>query len=128
MSTNQRHMRGKAIVLPVASGVTSGAPCVCGQIPGVAETDRDANGNAAVNTEGTYAIAVKAIDGGGNSAVVAGDILYHTAADTPPVSKKNTGVRFGYAENTDPATVNAAVPNPLIAAGATATIQVRLGY
>lgn len=126
MSTNQRRSLGSLLRLAVASGVVSGDPCVCGTLPGVAETSRDSNGYASVNTRGVYAISVKGIDANGNSAVAAGDKLYHTAGDTPPVSKKATGVAFGWAVDTDPPTVGAA-PTSLIASGSTATIQVRIG-
>ena len=53
--------------------------------------------------------------GGGNSAVAVGDILYYVNADTPKISKKNTGVRYGYALQT-------------VGSGSTATIRVLLGY
>lgn len=115
MAKNQARTDGRYINGPVASGVVSGDPTVIGQIPGVAQIDRDSNGNATIDTRGTHTISVKGIDGGGNSAVAVGDILYHTQADTPPVSKKATGVRFGYAL-------------AAVTSGATATIEVKVGY
>lgn len=116
MATNENFRRGDYLPEPVASGVTSGAPCLVGtQMAGVAQADRDANGNAPVAYIGVYTLSVKGIDQGGNSAVAYGDILYYTTGDTPPVSKKNTGVRIGYARGT----VNSA---------ATTSIPVRLGY
>lgn len=115
MARNKVYQEGDQTYLPVAVGTVSGAPVAVGQIPGVAVTDRDSAGNATVDTEGVYNLSVKAIDGGGNSAVAVGDILYFVSADTPPISKKNTGVRFGYALDA-------------IVAGSTATIRVQLGY
>lgn len=115
MATNQVYMEGDELLLPVASGTLSGAPVVVGQIPGVAQADRDANGNAPVDTDGVYTLSVKGIDQVGNSAVAYGDILYFTVADTPPISKKNTGVRFGYAMGT-------------VASAGTGAIAVKIGY
>src|SRR5262245_27182492 len=81
--------------------VASGDPVVLRQLPAVAVTNgTDTVGNggkASIQCDGVWLLSVKAIDGGGNSAVAAGDILYYVAADTPRLSKKNTGVRFGYA-------------------------------
>lgn len=116
MATN-RKFKGLPVTrdAAVASGVTSGAPCVDGQIPGVALVDRKSDGRATIQCDGSFLISVKGIDQSGNSAVAEGDILYFTAADTPPVSKKNTGVRFGYAEGT-------------VGSSATATISVKVGY
>jgi hypothetical protein len=116
MARNVIFNEGNEIELPVASGSVSGDPVVAGQIPGLATTDRDATtGLASVKCNGVVDISVKAIDGGGNSAVAIGDILYHVQADTPKVSKKNTGVRYGYALEA-------------ITSGATDTIRVKLGY
>ena len=101
--------------LPVPSGTLSGAPVVVGKIAGVAETDRDTAGKSTVNTRpGTIAsVPVKGIDGSGNAAVAVGDYIYHTVADTPPLSKKATGVLWGKAEGT-------------VGSGLTATINVML--
>lgn len=106
-------------VVPTApsapAGGYSGVPILVGQLPGVALTNADANGNVTIDCDGVYKCSVKAVDGGGNSAVAAGDILYLVSADTPTLSKKNTGVRWGYA--LDP-----------ITAGQTSTIRVKPGY
>jgi predicted RecA/RadA family phage recombinase len=115
MATNQVYSKGDELIEPVASGVLSGAPVVVGQMPGVAQTDRDANGNASVDFDGVYNLSVKGINAGGNTAIAYGDILYYTTGDTPPISAKATGVRFGYARGA-------------VTSGATATIAVKLGY
>lgn len=129
MATNQRQLRGEHLRLPVASGVLSGAPSVCGNIPLVAETDRASDGTVQANLEGTWAMAVNGVDQSGNSAVAAGDILYFTQGDTIKLSKKNTGVRWGYAVDTDPANaVGTAPTSPLIASGSNGTILVKVGY
>jgi predicted RecA/RadA family phage recombinase len=99
----------------VQAGRTSGDPMVFGQIPGVAETTSDTNNNVTMDTDGIFSVSVKGIDQSGNKAIAAGDILYYTAADTPPLSAKNTGVRWGYAM-------------AAVTSGATATILAKVGY
>jgi hypothetical protein len=64
-----------------------------------------------------FQLSVKGIDGSGNSAVSEGQILYYTEGDTPPLSKKATGVRWGYAG-----------PGQAVTSGATSTIDVIVGY
>lgn len=97
----------------------SGDPCRVGQTPCVALTNEGAGGNLATETslakDGDWDMSVKGIDGSGNIAVADGDILYYTDADTPPLSKKATGVRWGYAR-------------AAVTSGATATITVTCGY
>jgi predicted RecA/RadA family phage recombinase len=93
----------------------SGDPVLIGQIPAVATTDERADGTTSIDTQGVWNLSVKGVDGSGNSAVAAGDIIYYVAADTPKLSKKATGVRYGYA-------------TAAITSGSTATIPVKLGY
>jgi predicted RecA/RadA family phage recombinase len=104
---------GRRLWLTAGAGVVSGDPVVVGQLTGVALSDVDASNNTNVDTEGVYDLSVKAIDAGGNSAVAIGDAIYHVDADTPKLSKKATGVLFGYALEA-------------VGAGATATINVKL--
>lgn len=93
----------------------SGDPVIVGQIPGVALTSERADGTTTLKRNGSATLSVKGVDGSGNSAVAVGDILYYVSADTPKISKKATGVRFGYALGA-------------ITSGSTATIEVLLGY
>jgi predicted RecA/RadA family phage recombinase len=93
----------------------SGDPVLVGQLPGVALTAERADGTTTIKTDGVATLSVKGIDGGGNSAVAVGDVIYYVTADTPKLSKKATGVRFGYALDA-------------ITSGSTATIRVKLGY
>lgn len=93
----------------------SGDPVVYGQMPGVALTAEGSDGLTSVQFCGVATLSVKGVDGSGNSAVAEGDILYYVAADTPKLSKKATGVRFGYAMGA-------------VTSGATASINVRIGY
>jgi predicted RecA/RadA family phage recombinase len=112
--TNRVYEKGGPLVVAQASKA-SGDPTVVGQIPGVCATDTNADGNVTVETEGIFDLSVKGIDGSGNAAVTAGDILYYVSGDTPKLSKKASGVRFGYALEA-------------VSSGATATIQVKVGY
>jgi hypothetical protein len=115
MATNEK-APGIARKLAVAAGVVSGDPVVIGTaLTGVAETTRDADGNAIVRLPNMpiYAFSVKGIDGSGNSPVAIGDKLYNTMGDTPHLSKKATGVYFGVALGA-------------VGSGLTATIDVML--
>jgi hypothetical protein len=55
-------------------------------------------------------VSVKGVDDGGNSAVASGDTLYHVAADTPPVSKKASGIAVGRALGTVSSGATASIP------------------
>lgn len=117
MAKNRVHAVGNHLSLAATDPATpaSGDPLIVGQLPGVALTDERADGTTSIQTNGVFNLSVKGIDGGGNSAVAVGDIIYYVSADTPKLSKKATGVRFGYAC----AVVNSA---------ATTTIAVKIGY
>ena len=58
MAKNQAYTNALHITLPVAEGVESGAPVLVGNIAGVAQTDRDANGRATVWLDGSWRIPV----------------------------------------------------------------------
>ena len=121
MARNQKYADGRFLSLAATDPATpaSGDPVLVGQIPGVAQVNEGAGGNAAtatsVDTGGVYDLSVKGVDQSGNSAVAVGDIIYYVTADTPKLSKKNTGVRFGYALET-------------VGSAGTATIAVKVGY
>lgn len=81
---------------------TSGSPVRFGNLTGVALTNEGEGGNAATETtvdfsENVYTLSVAAVDQNGNSAVALGDFIYYVDADTPKLSKKNTGYFFGVA-------------------------------
>lgn len=111
---------------PLASAL-SGDPYAFGNLAGIVQADTDANGNVVIDTGGVYEIPVKGINGGGNTAINAGDIVYCTNADTPRVSAKNTGTKIGVAWAAAGATAAAAPGTQLVASAATTTIQVRIG-
>ena len=108
-------------MVPTNGGVNSGDPCLVGQIPGVALYNKDASNGTVVDRLGVYNLSVAAIDSSGslgadaNVAVAVGDIIYYGTGNTPKLSKRAGGVRFGYAL-------------AAITAGATATIEVAVGY
>jgi len=80
----------------------SGDPVVCGQVPGVALGNADANGRCVMQTDGIFNLLVAGIDSSGTSAADAnvavngGDIVYFNKDNTPPLSKRAGGIRFGY--------------------------------
>lgn len=118
MATNEIFDRGQELALVATDPTTpaSGDPILVGQIPAVAVAAKDATtGKTPCKMEGVFDLSVKAVDGGGNSAVAVGDIIYYVSADTPKLSKKTSGVRFGYALEA-------------ITSGATDTIYVKIGY
>lgn len=118
MAKNTEYMWTDSLPLVCTAPTTpvSGDPVLCGQIPGVALTEKDANSQNTVALNGAFRLSVKGENAGGNSAVAVGDIIYYEAGQTPPLNKDATnGVRFGYALAT-------------VSSGATATIAVKIGY
>jgi hypothetical protein len=94
-------------------GVAAGDPCLIGQIPGVAMQAKDTSNGAVVDMGGAYNLSVKAINDAGNSAVAVGDAIFYVTGDTPKLSKKASGMLFGWAL-------------AIVTTGATATIAVKL--
>lgn len=117
MAKNRVHEHGTQLSLAATDPATpaSGDPVVVGQLPGVALTAERADGTTSIQTDGVFSLSVKGVDGVGNSAVAVGDLIYYVAADTPKLSKKATGVRFGYALEA-------------VSSGGTSTIKVKIGY
>lgn len=106
----------RSVVVTHPASPVSGDPVRYGQRPGLALTDMNATtSKTSVQFEGEAVVSVKAVDGAGNSAVAEGDILYYVDGDTPNLSKKNTGVRWGYAA-------------AAITGGQTASINAVIGY
>lgn len=104
------------ITIPVShpASPTSGSPVRIGGFCGVALRDKQASEtDTTVRIRGVVNVSVRGVDQAGNSAVALGDKLYYVDADTPPVSKKNTGTFFGYALGT-------------VSSGGTAAINVLL--
>jgi len=91
----------------------SGDPVRIGNFCGVAVANKGSDGKTVVRISGVVNVTVKGVDGAGNSAVAVGDKIYYVDADTPKLSKKNTGAFFGYALGT-------------VSSGGTASIDVLL--
>lgn len=122
MAKNELYRDGDNLAVTVThpTNPVSGDPVRYGELVGVATTSKDsATGKTSVTFRGVHLLPVKGIDGTGNSAVAPGDKLYYVDADTPALSKKNTGRFAGYA-------VESAGNPGTVASGATATIPVRL--
>ena len=86
------------LTLPVAEGTVSGSPVVVGDLPGVALTDRDANGNAEVKVRGgpVVRVPVKGHNGTANAAIAVGEKVYYDS--TAGLINKNAEAKpFGYA-------------------------------
>lgn len=113
MAKNRVFHSGKVLRVTVPSPTVSGAPVAIGGMAGVALTDYHSDdGKATVDFGGVYDLSVKGVNGAGNVAVAEGDPLYYVDGDTPVLSKKATGVFFGYALEA-------------VDSGATSTIRVR---
>lgn len=115
MSTNQVYDHGDALSVACTDPATpnSGDPVLFGQLGGVAQTGERADGNASVSFVGTFKLSVKGVNAGGNVAIAAGDTIFYVTADTPKLSAKPAGVKFGTALDA-------------VVSGATTTIRVRL--
>lgn len=84
MATNQRYTHFDHISLEVPEGTKSGQAVIVGQIAGVAQTDRGADGRATIWLDGSYLLPVAA-------AVTEGQALY---LDTPGGDLTTTGTKF----------------------------------
>jgi predicted RecA/RadA family phage recombinase len=98
MAKNVRFEQGVQFAVPVPAGTLSGDPVVYGDLPGVALTDRQADGTATVKFDGVFLLPVKGTTaGGGNGAIAEGAIIYYDAAATPKLGGNSTATkRFGY--------------------------------
>lgn len=115
MATNLKYdgVSGLRVQCSHPASPSSGDPVRYGEMTGVALTDEDGDGYTVVDFAPgkVWDLSVKGVDGSGNSAVAVGDKLYYVDADTPVLSKKDTGRFFGFA-------------NEAVASGATSTIEV----
>lgn len=76
MSKVEKFFDGDNLTLPVISGTVSGSPVIVGMLVGVAETSRDANGNAEVKLgKGVHTLPVTA-----TGAINIGQTIYITSA------------------------------------------------
>lgn len=117
MATNLVYEHGDALAVACTDPATpaSGDPVLFGQLPGVALTDEDTDGLTSVRFRGVANLSVRGYTGAAGAAIAAGDVVYYKAGATPVLDVDTSGVRFGIAMQA-------------VASGATATIQVRIGY
>ena len=115
MATNRRYADVSTLRVVCTNPTTpaSGDPVRWGNRIGVALTDEASDGYTTVQFRGAFDLSVKGIDGGGNSAVAAGDALFYVDGDTPKISKKSAGYFIGFADEA-------------VGSGQTATIRVAL--
>lgn len=116
MATNRVREKATRLALPVPVGTLSGDPLVLGGLPCVAVVDRSAwtEGEASVQTDGSFTLAVKGENAAGDAAIGVGDILY-IDTDGELNADATNGKRFGYALEA-------------VASGATTDIEVKIGY
>lgn len=91
MAKNLAYEPGRKVTLPVPVGTLSGGPVRIGTIVGVAQNDRDADGESVIDTEGTYEFA-----GIAGTAPTVGAIIYITPTNTL-TTVLTSNFRFGYA-------------------------------
>jgi len=113
MAKNRVYEDGRYLYVDVPEGTSSGDPVVFGNIPGVAQIDRDSDGKATIDTSGVYKLDVNGADDVGDAAISAGDVIYYDGGILN-VDATN-GIRFGYALEA-------------VASGATTNIKVKIGY
>jgi predicted RecA/RadA family phage recombinase len=113
MAKNRVFEEADSFPLPVAEGTKSGDPVVVGQIPGVALTDRQADGTAPLDHDGAYKFKVVGKNKAGNKKIEIGDIVFLKGKELNVNNEE--GVRFGYALE-------------VVEAGATTEILVKIGY
>jgi predicted RecA/RadA family phage recombinase len=93
VAKNRRFERVDSFTLPVLAGVVSGSPVVVGMLPGVAQTDRDASGNASVRLTGGFDVTVTAA-----GSVAIGAPVYITSATYALTDAAGVGKQlFGHA-------------------------------
>ncbi|MBN1690444.1 MAG: DUF2190 family protein [Dehalococcoidia bacterium] len=111
-ATNEVYEDGINLTVAVA-GMKSGDPVIVGDrgLHGVANIDTNSDGNLTIDTQGIYDLSVKGVNDANDVAIAIGDPVYYTAADTPKLNAKTSGLLFGYALET-------------VSSGATTTINV----
>lgn len=91
--------KGVAVICSHPTTPASGDPVRFGEMTGVALVAENTDGETTVDfiPGNVYDLSVKGVNGSGNSAVAVGDKIYYVDADTPVLSKKDTGRFFGFA-------------------------------
>jgi predicted RecA/RadA family phage recombinase len=117
MATNIIYDYGDELAVACTQPTTpvSGDPVLFGQLPGVALTNEHSDGTTSVKFRGVAELSVKGHNGSADTAITAGAVVYYKTGATPVLNVDSSGVRFGIAMEA-------------VTSGATATIQVRIGY
>lgn len=117
MAKNLVYNHGDRLAVACTQPATpaSGDPVLFGELPGLALTDEGTDGLTSVQFNGVATLSVKGHDGAANAAIAAGDVIYYKAGATPVLNVDSSGVRYGIAMEA-------------VSSGATATVQVRIGY
>jgi len=92
------------------TALTGGSPYCVGNIPVVIAADIQPGATGAGDRSGLFSLTVKGIDAGGNVPVIKGDKIYYSSGDTPVLTRKNTGVLYGYAYGDVPTGATATIP------------------
>lgn len=108
MATNRKFAdKPKTRRYPVASNAVAGDPLCIGGIPCVLLTSYEAHdGCATVQLDGSFTLDYSSKDSGGVSGAdrnvvgAVGDIVYYNSGDTPVLSARAGGTRFGYLAET----------------------------
>ena len=109
MAKNELLNPGRRITIAVPAGVVSGDPVVVGELVGVAQIDRQSDGNTTIDTEGVYELTV-------TGAITLGAPVYAVVASglvTSLTATSTSNTRFGIA---------------LAAQGSTGKVPVKIGY
>lgn len=111
MARNRHYAEATQFPLPVPADTESGDALVIGDLPCVALTDRDDDGESTVQTDGAFLFGVAA----NNGAIDAGDIVYLDSSGDLSNTASGGNARFGYALEA-------------VGSGSTTTIPVKVGY
>ncbi len=115
MAKNRQYAECREVALVVPDGTKSGAFLVIGDLPCVALEDQRTDGSkkATCQFDGGYRLPVKGVKKGGNQKVEIGKSVFVKGGELTVNNEE--GVFFGYALEE-------------VAAGATATIVVKVGH
>jgi predicted RecA/RadA family phage recombinase len=97
MAKNRVYEHGQNVSVPVNAGTVSGSPVIVGMLPGIALTDRRADGTASVELgDGTYTVSVTA-----TANITLGQPIYITSATYALSDAAGAGKQlFGHALST----------------------------
>lgn len=102
MATNEVFRDADHLTVPVVAATKSGDPVIVGSLPGVAQTDRDSDGQATVWFKGAHRVEVTgAVTAVGQPVYYVGD---GTTRNTQLTTTATSNTLFGHALETKSAT------------------------